>query len=255
MKIFESHAHLDFEQFDQDRNTIIQKCKQEGIEHIINVGVNKQTILASIKLAEKYPMIFATAGFHPHDAKEYNKDFLRQKAKHKKVVAVGEIGLDYYRNLSPREIQKEVFADQIELAMEMNLPIIVHDRDAHEDCLEILTKYNPSKVVFHCFSGDAAFADKILQNGWFISFTGTITYKNSKLDDVVRLVPLDRFFIETDSPYLSPVPHRGKRNSPLNLRYVIEKISELRGLPPRKIAETSFQNAYQFFAIAKLIAS
>ncbi|MCF7794197.1 MAG: TatD family hydrolase [Candidatus Cloacimonetes bacterium] len=247
--MFESHAHLDFEHFDKDRNEIIKKCKKEGIEFIINVGVDKKSILNSTDLAEKYDMIFASAGFHPHDAKTYDREFLLQKAKHNKVVAIGEIGLDYYRNLSPKDIQREVFADQIQLAIKMDLPIIVHDRDAHDECLEILSKYNPPKVVFHCFSGDAAFADRILQKGWNISFTGTITYKNSRQDDVVRLVPLDRFFIETDSPYLTPVPNRGKRNSPLNLRYVIEKISEIRGLPPKKITEYSFENAYRFFEL------
>jgi TatD DNase family protein len=249
MRIFESHAHLNFEHFDQDRDEIIRKCKKEGIEYIINVGVDKTSSLQSIKLAEKHEIVFASVGFHPHDAQTYDRDFLLQKAKNKKVVAMGECGLDYYRNLSPREIQKQVFTDQIKLARELNLPLIVHDRDAHEDCLEILSRYNPPKVVFHCFSGDAAFAREILRKGWFISFTGTITYKNSFQDDVVRLVPQDRFFVETDSPYLSPVPHRGKRNSPLNLRYIIEKISEIRRIPPKKVAELSFENALEFFGL------
>ncbi len=247
MRIFETHAHLDFPQFDQDREKLILSCQQQGIDHIINVGVNKATIEKSIKLAEKHDFIFASVGFHPHDATKYDRDFLLRKAKHRKVVAIGECGLDYYRNLSPREVQRKVFEDQIHLAMEMNLPLIIHDRDAHQECLEILCRHNPAKVVFHCFSGDAAFAWKILDKGWFISFTGTITYKNSRQDEVVRLVPLDKFFVETDSPYLSPQPQRGKRNSPLNLRYVIEKISDIRGLSPQKIAEASWQNACQFF--------
>ena len=127
------------------------------------------------------------------------------------------------------------------------MPVIIHDRDAHEDCYDLLVKYNPKKVVFHCFTGDAVFAAKCLAQGWYISFTGVVTYKNSGLDDVVRQVPLDKFFIETDSPFLPPVPNRGKRNSPLNLRYVIEKIADLKRIPPKKIAEYAFDNAYGFF--------
>ncbi|HPR17918.1 MAG TPA: TatD family hydrolase [Candidatus Cloacimonadota bacterium] len=249
MKIFESHTHLDLPDFNPDRQDIIAKCRKNGIEYMINVGVDKSTIEASLRLADKYDFIYAAVGFHPHDAASYDREFVKAKARHQKVVAIGECGLDFYRNLSPVDLQKQVFADQIELAMELNLPLIIHDRDAHEECLEILSRYHPPQVVFHCFSGDVAFAERVLNKGWFISFTGVVTYKNSQLSDVVRIVPQDRFFIETDSPYLSPVPLRGKRNSPLNLRYVIEKISEIRGLPPVRIAQCSYENARQFFGI------
>ncbi|MCK4311456.1 MAG: TatD family hydrolase [Candidatus Cloacimonetes bacterium] len=247
MRIFETHAHLDFPQFNRDRDEILKKCFKAGIEFIINVGVEKKSCRAGIKLAEKYDQIFASVGFHPHDAREFDKEFILKSARHPKVIAIGEIGLDFYRNLSPRDIQKRVFEEQIKIALAQNLPIIVHDRDAHEQCFDILSKYDPPKVVFHCFSGDEVFADKVISKGWHISFTGSITYRNSSMENVVRMVPQDRFFIETDSPYLSPVPNRGKRNSPLNLRYVIEKISEIRGMTPNRLAEITFQNAMNFF--------
>ena len=247
MKIFETHAHLDFKDFNQDRDELLRKCFQNGIERIINVGVDAETSLRSIELAKKYERIFASVGFHPHDAEKYNRKVLLDLTKNKNVVAIGEIGLDYFRNLSPRNIQKTVFAEQILIAEELNLPIIVHDRDAHEDCFEILKKNQAKKVVFHCFSGDEIFAEQIIHEGWFLSFTGTITYKNSHLDNVVRMVPNDRFFVETDSPYLSPQPRRGKRNSPLNLIYIIEKIADLKGITPKKIADFSYRNAVDFF--------
>lgn len=247
MKIFETHAHLDFPQFDQDRDEIIHRCFQNSIAYIINIGVDKKTIAGSLKLAEKYPQIFAAVGWHPHDAKDFDRDFLLQKARHPQVVAIGECGLDYYRNLSPRSVQMRVFEEQIGIAGELNLPLVVHDRDAHQDCYDILKKNGAGKVVFHCFSGDEIFAEKVLERGWKISFTGTITYKNNQLENIIRSIPENMFFIETDSPYLSPVPLRGKRNSPLNLRYIIEKIAEIRGITPKKVAELSCQNAEEYF--------
>ncbi len=251
MKIFETHAHLDFPQFDKDREQLIKKCFNKDIEYILNIGVDKKTCNASIKLAEKYDRIYAAVGFHPHDATDFNAEFIRRKAQHPKVIAIGEIGLDYYRNLSPKDIQKKVFEQQIKIALELNMPIIVHDRDAHEDCYDILSRNNAINVVFHCFSGDEVFAQKVIEKGWFISFTGTVTYKNSNMENIIRLVPEDKFFIETDSPYLSPHPQRGKRNSPLNLQYVIEKISEIRGTSPNKIADLSYKNACNFFTLSK----
>ncbi len=247
MNIFETHAHLDFAQFDKDRDELLRKCFNENVKYIINVGVDAKSCKASVKLAKKYENVFASVGYHPHDAKDFDLMLIEELAKHEKVVAIGEIGLDYYRNLSPRDVQKNVLQKQVELALKIDLPIIIHDRDAHVDIYEILTGYNPPKVVFHCFSGDELFAEKIIEKGWFISFTGTVTYKNAHLENVVRMVPKDKFFIETDSPYLSPVPKRGKRNSPLNLRYVIEKIADIKRLPPKMVAEMSFQNAENFF--------
>jgi TatD DNase family protein len=247
MKIFETHAHLNFPQFKDDRSQLLKKCFDSGIEYIINIGLDEETCLESIKLAETYDRVFATVGYHPHDAEKYDEAVLRKLAKHPKVVAIGETGLDFYRNRSPKEVQLKAFEAQIKLAIELDLPLVVHDRDAHEECFELLDKYKPKKVVFHCFSGDEIFAQKVIDKGWHISFTGTITYKNSNYENIIRNIPNDLFFIETDSPYLSPVPLRGKRNSPLNLRYVIEKIAEIKRITPKKVAEISFENALKFF--------
>ncbi|MEA1972049.1 MAG: TatD family hydrolase [Candidatus Cloacimonadota bacterium] len=247
MNIFETHAHLNFDHYKNDREKLLKQCQKEGISKIINIGVDEKSSKESIELAEKYNFIYASVGYHPHDATKYDESVIKKLLKHKKVVAIGEIGLDYYRNRSPKKIQKEVFEKQILIAIENDLPIIVHDRDAHEDCFEILSKHNPKKVVFHCFAGDELFAQKVLDKNWIISFTGTITFKNSNQDNIIRMVPADQFFIETDSPYLTPSPNRGKRNSPLNLRYVIEKIADIKRIPPKIIAQKSFENANKFF--------
>jgi len=247
MKIFETHAHLNFKDFNKDRDELIKRCFRSGIEYIINIGLDRETSEASIKSAEKYEQVYATVGYHPHDADKFDKDVILKLAKHPKVVAIGETGLDFYRNLSPQDIQKKVFSEQVQIALDLDLPLVVHDRDAHEECLQILKKYNPQKVVFHCFSGDEIFAEKVIENGWYISFTGSITYKKGTMENVIRLVPEERFFIETDSPFLSPVPNRGKRNSPLNLRYIIEKIADIRRISPKQVADITFNNAQNFF--------
>jgi TatD DNase family protein len=247
MKLYETHAHLDFKDFGNDREQLLQKCFQEGITKINNIGIDIETSKKSIALAEKYDFIYATAGFHPHDAEKYDEVALKALLKHKKVVAIGEIGLDYYRNLSPKKTQLEVFEKQLALAKEFNLPVVVHDREAHDDCFSILKSFQPLDVVFHCYSGDELFLEKIMLENWYVSFTGTITYKNSHQDNVVRMVLPERYFIETDSPYLSPVPMRGKRNSPLHLRYVVEKIAEIRRIPPKIVAQQTFDNATRFF--------
>jgi TatD DNase family protein len=247
MEIFETHAHLDLPDFSEDRAEIIAGCLEAGITRIINIGFNQETSENAIAIAEQYPFIFATVGYHPHDAVEYNAEAIKELARHEKVVALGEIGLDYFRNISPRYIQRQVFEEQILLAQEYDLPIIVHCRDAHDDCYEILKQNNAKEVVFHCFSGDVLFAEKIISEGWNLSFAGNITYKKSNLDDVIRMVPNEVFFVETDSPYLAPTPHRGERNDPTYLPYVIQKIAEVRGQTPKKIAEITYANAMKFF--------
>ncbi|MDP8221393.1 MAG: TatD family hydrolase [Candidatus Stygibacter frigidus] len=249
MKIFESHTHLDNPKFDKDRRQVVDNCKNAGISRMINVSCDAKTLKDSIKLAEEYDFIYATAGFHPHDATQLDLDMVRKAAAHPKVVAIGEIGLDYFRDISPRDVQRDAFRRQLELAMELNMPIVIHDRDAHEDVLAILQEYKPSKVVFHCFAGDYFMAQQIIELGWHISFTGNITYKNSTLTDIIRMVPDDRYFVETDSPYLTPHPHRGKRNDPSMLRYIIEEIAQIRYQTPKTIAQQSFENASLFFNI------
>ena len=199
MKIFETHAHLDLKDYDKDRVRVIEQSRKAGIEYLINIGYNRETSENALKLASEYDFIFASVGYHPHDATEYDAQVVRKLAQKKKVVAIGEIGLDYYRNLTPKDIQQEVFGQQIEIAKQLNLPIIIHDREAHEDCYDILKEHNAKHVVFHCFSGDVVYAEKILAEGWNLSITGTITFKNNhSLRDVVRMIPDDCFFIETD---------------------------------------------------------
>jgi len=247
MRIFETHAHLDFEDYKKDRDEVIRACTKAGVERIINIGVDAKSTENGIRLSEKYPQIKATGGYHPSEVAHYDEAKLRELLKHKNIIAVGEIGLDYYRLYQPVELQKQVFEAQIKLAMELGLPIVCHDRDAHEDSFAMLKKYSPPKVVFHCFSGDVSFAEKVLAEGWYISITGVVTYKNSTLDNIVRVVPKDRLMIETDCPYLSPVPHRGERNSPEYLIYVVQKIADILGIPPKVVAEQTFENAERFF--------
>ncbi|HOQ79606.1 MAG TPA: TatD family hydrolase [Candidatus Cloacimonadota bacterium] len=247
MNIFETHAHLDFDDYKHDREQMIQKAFKVGVKNIINIGIDEKSSRDSIKLAEQYPEIYASVGYHPSTVKIFNEKVVYELAKHKKVVAIGEIGLDYYRNYNPKDMQKKAFARQVEIACEIDKPIIIHDREAHEDCFDVLKQNKAKKVVFHCFSGDVAFAEKVLAEDWYISITGVITYKNNDLADVVRILPKDKFFIETDSPYLTPVPHRGKRNTPEYLTYVVQKISDILRIPPNLVAEQTYQNAKRFF--------
>ncbi len=249
MKLFETHAHLDLPDYDKDRENVINKCFQQGIDYIINIGFNKETSYNSLELAKKHLHIFSTVGYHPHEAIEFDAEVVKKLAREKKVLAIGEIGLDFFRNLSPYNMQRDVFANQIRLAREYDLPVVIHDRDAHQECYNHLKKEEMKQVVFHCFSGDIVFAQQILNEGWMISFTGSITYQNSNLDDVIRIIPLDQFMIETDCPYLPPYPHRGKRNSPLFLHLIAEKIAQIKNLTPNEVAEYSFQNAHRFFRV------
>ena len=249
MKLFETHAHLDLPDFDSDRESLINKCFSSGIEYIINVGFNKETSLSSLEMARKHLHIFATVGYHPHEATEFDAEIVKKLAREKKIVAIGEIGLDFFRNLSPYTVQREVFANQAHLAVEYDLPVVVHDRDAHQECFNILKREGVKHAVFHCFSGDIVFAQQVLDEGWMVSFTGAITYANSQMENVIRIIPSDRFMLETDCPYLPPHPHRGKRNSPLFLNLVAEKIAEIRGITPNEVADLAYDNAYKFFRI------
>lgn len=249
MKLFETHAHLDLPDFDEDRDALINKCFNSGIDYIINIGFNKETSMNSLELAKKHQHIFATVGYHPHDATDFDAEVVKRLAREKDVLAIGEIGLDYFRNLSPYHVQRDVFANQAHLAVDYDLPVVVHNRDAHQDCYKILKQEGVKDAVFHCFTGDIIFAEQILEAGWMMSFTGAITYAKSDLDDVIRMMPLDRFMIETDCPYLPPHPHRGKRNSPLFLHLVAEKIAQIRECTPKEIAEHSFNNAMRFFRV------
>lgn len=249
MRLFETHAHLDLPDFEPDRETLIRECFNDDIEYIINIGFNKETSLNSLELAKKHLHIFSTVGYHPHEATDFDAELVKRLAREREVLAIGEIGLDFFRNLSPYPVQREVFANQVSLALDYDLPMVIHNRDAHQECFKTLKEAGSKNVVFHCFSGDIIFAQQVLDEGWFISFTGTVTYANSNLEDVIRMMPLDQFMIETDCPYLPPHPHRGARNSPLFLHLVAEKIADIRGITPNEVAEHAFANAMQFFRV------
>jgi TatD DNase family protein len=193
--------------------------------------------------------IFATVGFHPHDARDFDAELIKRLVRDKNVLAIGEVGLDFFRNYSPYPVQREVFRNQAYLAVDYDKPLVIHNRDAHQECYNTLKEVQAKDVVFHCFSGDIIFAQQVFDEGWMVSFTGNVTYPNSNLEDVVRMMPMDQFMIETDCPYLTPHPHRGKRNSPLHLHLVAEKIAEIRGITPLEVAQASFDNAFRFFRV------
>ncbi len=252
MRLFDSHAHLDFPQFDPDRESVIRKLVEKGV-YVVNVGVDLESSRASLELARKHRHIFAACGVHPHEAKHFTEEVLRELAGllDREAVAVGECGLDYYRDLSPREDQKWAFRAQLELAKEKDLPVIVHLRgDAREDLLEILREVNPGKGVIHAFSAAHGSPREFLDLCFHIGIGGPITYKkNVALRAYLREIPLDRLLVETDSPYLPPEPFRGKRNDPGKVRLVVEKIAEVLRISPNEVAERTFKNACHLFGV------
>jgi len=253
--LIDTHAHLDDARFDGDRDAMIARAREAGVEHFVTIGCDLSTSRAAVELADRYPFVYATVGVHPHEAKQIGDswyDDLRRLAQHKKVVAYGEIGLDYHYNHSPPKLQRERFREQITLARELRLPIVVHTREAQDDTIAILKEENAADVggVFHCFSGDARLAKNALDLGFLLSFSGVITFQNATmLRDIVKTVPMDRILVETDSPYLTPAPHRGKRNEPAHVRLVAEKIAAIQGMTADQIAELTSQNARRVFKI------
>lgn len=250
---FDSHAHLDDDRFSPDREKVINSLKKNGVDFYINVGADMLSSEKSIKLAEEYDFIYASVGVHPHDAAslaEEDMARLKKMLTHKKVVALGEIGLDYFYDNSPRDIQKKWFIRQLQIAKETDMPVIIHCRDAVGECMDIIRKSEHKKGVMHCFSGSAETAEELANMGWYVSFSGSVTFKNvEKLRRAASAVPLDRLMIETDSPYLSPEPVRGTRNTPQNVRYVAEKIAEIKQISVEEVAKITFENAKKFFNI------
>lgn len=253
--MIDSHAHYDDERFDPDREEVLNECVRQGVTHIINAGSNIESSKKSIEFARKYPFMYAAAGVHPHDVSGCGPDTidtLRELAKENKVVAIGEIGLDYYYDFSPRDLQREWLAKQIGLARELKLPIIIHNRESHKDILDILKSENAKEVggVFHCFSGSAEMAREVLNLGFRIGIGGTVTFKNArKTIEVVNYTPLDMLLTETDCPYLAPEPHRGKRNWSGFIRHVLEKISEIKGIDYSIAEEATANNAINLFRL------
>lgn len=253
--IFDTHAHYDDERFDEDRDSLLKQLHQEGISYILNASASPESLGATMELAEKYPFVYAALGIHPHDAEKMNEDIMnkiRTLSKNDKVVAIGEIGLDYYYDNSPRDIQRYWFERQIELAKELRLPIIIHDRDAHEDTVNILKKTDVKQVggIFHCFSGSAQMAMEMLKLNLYIAVGGAVTFKNArKTVEVVKAVPLEKLLVETDCPYLSPEPHRGKRNNSGYLVHIIRKIAEIKEISESEVAEITLMNAKKVFGL------
>ena len=259
MKIeyFDSHAHYDDSKFDEDRKEIIQKMYDEGVTKIISAGYNLESSKYASKLTSEYDFIYTTCGISPNDIPEGEKEFykelieIKELTKNEKCVAIGEIGLDYYWNKENKEYQKRAFIEQINLANEVDLPIVIHSRDAISDTLEILKNNKVNrKGVFHCCMLNRELVKEALKLGFYISFAGPVTFKNSKnAQEIIKMVPNERFFIETDSPYLSPEPDRGKRNDSRNLKYIVEKIAKEKNIDIEKVAEISYKNAVEFFRI------
>ncbi len=251
--IFESHAHYDDDAFDADRKEILGQCKEQGIETIINVSASLNSVKSTLALAEQYDFVYAAAGIHPDEVGELNEEsfaWLREQCKHPKVVAVGEIGLDYYWDKEQHETQKYWFHRQMELAKELKMPMIVHSRDAAADTLEAVKQAHTSELrgVIHCFSYAPEMAREYLNMDYYIGIGGVVTFKNAKkLKEVVEMVPLDHILLETDCPYLSPEPNRGKRNSSLNLPYVAEAIGRLKGVETEEVIRVTNENAKNLY--------
>lgn len=254
--IFDSHAHYDDEQFDEDREELLKGLKDNGVDGIINCGSSLEGLEKSVKLSKEFDFIYAAAGIHPENADEFNEEVKRrieELAIANEIVAVGEIGLDYYwEENPPKEVQKEVFKAQMEIANKYNLPVIIHDREAHGDTLEIMKAYPGVVGVVHCFSGSVEFAKECIKLGYYIGITGVVTFKNSKvIKEVVKSIPVERILVETDCPYMAPTPHRGKRNQSDYIKYIINEISDLKGLTPEEISEFTIFNTKSLFKISK----
>ncbi|MBE3591402.1 MAG: TatD family hydrolase [Thermoanaerobacter sp.] len=251
--LVDSHAHLEDEKYDRDREKVIEECKKD-LTFLINVGSNLLTSKQSIELAHNYDFIYASVGIHPHDAqREFDKvEEIERLALQEKVVAIGEIGLDYYYDDPPKEFQKEIFIKQIRLAKKLNLPIIIHDRDAHGDILDILKQEWTKDLigVFHSYSGSVEMTFQVIEMNFYISLGGPVTFKNAKkTKEVAKAVPIEKLLIETDSPYLTPEPYRGKRNTPVYVKFVAKKIAELREMPYEEVCRITAENAIKLFNI------
>lgn len=251
--LIDSHAHLEMKEFNPDREEVIERARQAGVSYIVTVGTNLAQSRKALSLARQHENIYATIGVHPHDvARADSKTFddLCEIARDPKVVAYGEIGLDFFRNISPREKQIEMFNLQLELAVQLKLPVIIHDRDAHEQTLRMVKASGVRRGVFHCFSGDYSMARQCIDLGFYISIPGVVTFDNAKtIQDVAQRVPLSSLLLETDAPYLTPAPHRGKRNEPSFIINTAKKVAQIKGLPWEEVADVTARNTMNLFGI------
>jgi TatD DNase family protein len=251
--LIDSHTHLELKDFDRDRDEVVERAREAGIEFMVTVGTTIDDCKKALSLASKYDAVYVAIGIHPHEVKKIDNrtyDALRELAHMDKVVAYGEIGLDFFRNLSPRELQIKRFGEQLELACEIGLPVIIHDRDAHRETIEMLSaRRGRIRGVVHCFSGDRAMAKKCLDLGFFISVPGTITFNKAEvLREVVKYIPLASLLVETDAPFLAPVPHRGKRNESAYVVHTAAKVAEIKGVSQQETEDATSENAKALFA-------
>ena len=246
----DTHAHLYYDDLKNQLGDVVKRAEAVGVTQIICVGNDLPSSKTSISIAEKYNAVFATVGVHPHDAKDTPDDYLRQlrdMASHSKVVAMGEMGLDYFRDFSPRNVQKEVFLSQLALAREMDLPAVIHNRDADEDILKILEEIRYEKSVLHCFSSDTEMAGRAVSLGCFLSFTGNVTFGKNHTEAVLSAIPMDRIMLETDCPFMTPVPNRGKLNEPANILHIAQWIAKVKRIDVSEVAESTTSTAQNFF--------
>ncbi|HUT96735.1 MAG TPA: TatD family hydrolase [Dehalococcoidales bacterium] len=257
--LIDSHAHIDLPNFDKDREQVFARARQGGIRAVINIGLDAESSRASLEMAKQYDDVFSTVGFHPHEASKMDDDDIKtlaELAQDERVVAVGEIGLDFYRNLSPRQSQEAAFRKQLDLAVELGLPVVVHCRQAHREVFNILNGWVRATLsagrlrrgVIHCFSGDIELAQKYIEIGFYISLAGSVTYPSAgELVEVAREIPLNRLLLETDAPFLAPQAYRGKRNEPAYVALIAEKVAQVRGVPRETVAGAAAKNTISLF--------
>lgn len=252
--LFDTHAHMDSRSFNEDRSEVLHSLPSQGIELLMNPGCSLESSKKAVALANEYAYIYAAVGSHPDAADEVNDGVLEEYRMlcklNPKVKAIGEIGLDYHYEDIPRELQKKAFVAQMELARELNLPVIVHERDAHEDGMAIIKQFPEVTGVFHCYSGSAEMARELVKLGWYIGFTGVLTFKNARRAiEAAQAIPLDRIVLETDCPYMSPEPFRGRRNDPSKLYRMAEKLAEIRGISPEEAHQITLENGKRLYRI------
>ena len=253
--LFDTHAHYDADWFDADRHDVLAGLPARNVGLVVNPGCDIPTSRTAVELAEQYPFLYAAVGYHPESCAPYQEsdlDLLRQLAGHPKVVAIGEIGLDYYwEENPPKELQQQVFRAQLALARQLNLPVIVHDRDAHADTLSIIREFPEVKGVFHCYSGSAEMAKELVKMGWMISFTGNVTFKNARrAPEILRWIPLENLMLETDAPYMAPEPFRGQRCDSTMIARSAELIAEWKGITAEEVLSVTLENGKRFFGIS-----
>ncbi|EYE89756.1 hydrolase TatD [Fervidicella metallireducens AeB] len=250
--IFDSHAHYDDEAFKNDLEEVIDKIKRAGVNRVLNCGADLKSCITTTELTHKYDFIYGAVGIHPHSADEVfnNINKIGDMLQNEKIQAVGEIGLDYYYDTHDRNLQIKAFKEQMDLAKQLDFPVVIHDRDAHEDTLKVIKEFKGVKGVLHCYSGSLEFAKEILKEDYYLGFTGVVTFKNAKKAiEVVQHIPLDKILIETDCPYMAPVPHRGERNDSSYLLHVADKIAQIKGIGYDEVCKATYENASTLFRL------